>query len=158
MDPSTWNRPVRRQMERILEHARLHNLVIHFHTGYLAGAHPLEFSAFMRTYGHAATYQLVHMGEAIAPVFSFVPRFVGWIEEGMQVFTDTSLVPGFGPPWLLEVLDEHNLGYDRVLFATDTPWGRYPAEHAKIETMEVNSAVLEAIFWGNAAQLYRLAE
>ena len=158
VDPSTWNRPVRRQMERILEHACTHKLTIHFHTGYLAGARPLEFAAFMRAYGHAATYQLVHMGEAIAPAFAFVPRFVDWIKDGLQVFTDTSIVPAFGPPWLLESLDKHNLGCDRVLFATDTPWGRYPAERAKIESMDVNSAVLDAVFWGNAAKLYRLSQ
>ena len=61
----------------------------------------------MQAYGRVATYQLVPLGEAIAPVFKFVPRFIEW------------LAPGFVPPWLLDELDRRNLGFDRVLFATD---------------------------------------
>ena len=156
IDPATWNRSIRMQMERILETARHYELVIHCHTGYLPGSEPMDFDAFMRTYGHKATFQLVHMGEAIAPVFAFVPRFIDWIESGMQVYTDTSLVPGFGPPWLLETLDRHNLGFSRVLFATDTPWGRYPAERAKLDMPDVPSDVLSALLWHNAAALYNL--
>ena len=42
------------------------------------------FDAFMREYGRRATYQLVHMGEAM-PIFAFVPRFIAWIEAGYDV-------------------------------------------------------------------------
>ena len=158
IDPGSWSRRVRRNVECILEAARQHSLVIHFHTGYLTGAQPLAFEAFMRDYGQAATYQFVHMGEAIAPVFAFVPRFIRWIEQGCDVYTDTSLVPGFGPPWLLGELDRRNLGYERVLFATDAPWGRFPCAAAKIESMDVGHEVLDQLFWQNAARLYQFAE
>ena len=155
--PSSWPARVRRNVEKILEAAATHALVIHFHTGYLPGADPLEFDAFMQAYGHAATYQLVHMGEAIAPVFTFVPRFIEWIEAGYAVYTDTSLVPGFAPPWLLEALDRRNLGFDRVLFATDTPWGRFPSEYWKVEGLDLDEAVKEQLFWENATRLYGAA-
>ncbi len=152
--PSSWTARVRRNMEHILEVAAAHHLVIHFHTGYLAGADPLEFEAFMHRYGHAATYQLVHMGEAIAPAFKFVPRFIAWVEAGYAVYTDTSIVPGFGPPWLLQELDRHNLGFERVLFATDTPWGRFPSEYWKIEGLDLDETVKNQLFFDNAMRLY----
>ena len=156
IDPSTWTLSIRKQMERILEVAQHHELVIHCHTGYLPGAEPLAFEAFLNQYGHRATFQLVHMGEAIAPVFAFVPRFIEWVKRGMNVYTDTSIVPGFGPPWLLEQLDQHNLGFDRVLFATDTPWGRYPSERAKLDIPGLSAECKRAILWDNAAKLYRV--
>ena len=94
-------------MERILATAHTHHLVVHFHTGYLPEADPLHFDAFLSEYGEAATYQLVHMGKAIAPAFRFVPRFIEWIEKGYDVYTDTSIVPGFAPRWLVgELLAE----------------------------------------------------
>ena len=158
IDPATWTRRMRRNMERILEAARNHALVIHFHTGFQDGAQPLAFAAFMREFGRAATYQFVHMGEAIAPVFAFVPRFIQWIERGFDVYTDTSLVPGFGPPWLLRALDRHNLGFGRVLFATDAPWGRFAGAYAKVASMNVGADVLDHLLWRNGTRLYRFAD
>ena len=67
IDPRSWTPPIMRNVERILETAAKHKLVVHFHTGYLPGADPLQFEAFMNEYGSLATYQLVHLGEAIAP-------------------------------------------------------------------------------------------
>ncbi len=156
IDPASWTKAVRINVERILEAARHHDLVIHFHTGYLRGAQPSGFGSFMRQYGAAATYQLVHMGEAIGPVFEFVPRFLRWINEGYSVYTDTSLVPGFGPRWLLTEIDRCGVGLDRVLFATDAPWGSFEAEHAKIASLPICDSVRDRIFWANAADLYAL--
>ena len=84
IDPGTWSARVRRNVERILEAARNHRLVVHLHTGYLEGADPLSFEAFMGAYGHAATYQFVHMGEAIAPVFAFTPSVCGMDRTRLQ--------------------------------------------------------------------------
>ena len=158
IDPSTWTKNMRHQMERILEVAAHHQLVIHCHTGYLPGAEPLAFDAFLAEYGRRVKFQLVHMGEAIAPSFAFIPRFIEWIKRGLKVYTDTSLVPGFAPQWLLELLDRQDLGFDRVLFATDTPWGRFPTERAKLDIPGLPNEVLTAILWRNAAALYRLGE
>ncbi len=158
INPQSWTSRIRHNVERILAAARDHELVIHMHTGHADGADPHAFQAFMQHYGMAATYQFVHMGEAIAPMFAFVPRFVEWIERGCAVYTDTSLAPGFGPPWLLAELDRRNLGCSRVLFATDAPWGRFAAEYAKLHAMDVSDAVRDHLFWKNAAALYRLAE
>lgn len=158
IDPSTWSAKVRRNVERILEAAKHHDLVIHLHTGHLEGARPAEFEAFMREYGPSATFQLVHMGESIVPTFDFVPRFIDWIRRGLAVYTDTSLIPGFGPSWLVSELDRLNLGCNRVLFATDAPWGRFESEYWKVAAMDVTDAVLDQLFWANAAVLYRLKE
>jgi len=158
IDPSGWTSRVRRNVERILEAAKANDLIIHFHTGYLPGADPLEFEAFLNVYGHRARYQLVHMGEAIAPAFRFVPRFIRWIEAGYEVYTDTSIVPGFAPGWMVEELDKHNLPCDRVFFATDSPWGRFESELWKVEGMDVPDVIKKQIFWKNAAQAYFVDE
>lgn len=154
IDPATWTAPVKKNVEHMLDVAKAHNLIIHFHTGYLPGADPLEFAAFLDRYGHAARYQLVHMGEAIAPAFRFVPRFIEWIEAGYDVYTDSSIVPAFAPAWMVEELDRHNLPCDRVFFATDSPWGRFESEYWKIEGMDVSQEIKKRIFWENAACAY----
>jgi predicted TIM-barrel fold metal-dependent hydrolase len=110
----------------------------------------------MAEYGSATTYQFVHMGEAIGPAMAFVPRFIEWIERGCDVYTDTSVVPGFVPNWLVRELLGSGPGIDRVLFASDAPWGRFPCEYWKVEGLEVDDEVKHRIFWENAAGLYGL--
>ncbi len=154
INPRDWTAPVRRNVERILAHAAAHNLIIHFHTGYLSGADPADFDAFMSQYGNAARYQLVHMGEAIAPAFRFAPLFVEWIASGYDVYTDTSIVPGFAPAWVLRLLDQHNLGFTRVFFATDSPWGRFPSEYAKVAGLGLDDEDQANILYHNAIKAY----
>lgn len=156
IDPGTWPARVRRNVEEILDHAAAHNLIIHFHTGYLPGADPADFDAFMSHYGKVARYQLVHMGEAIAPAFRFAPLFVEWITSGYDVYTDTSIVPGFAPEWVLRLLDQHNLGFTRVFFATDSPWGRFPSEYAKVAGLDLEERDRADIFYNNAIKAYGL--
>lgn len=156
IDPGTWPARVRRNVEEILAHAAAHSLIIHFHTGYLPGADPADFDRFMSHYGHTARYQLVHMGEAIAPAFRFAPLFVEWIKSGYDVYTDTSIVPGFAPEWVLRLLDEHNLGFTRVFFATDSPWGRFPSEYAKVAGLDLDDRDRADILYNNASKAYGL--
>ena len=158
INPSGWSKRVRKKMEWILEVAADHNLIIHFHTGYLSGADPLDFNAFLKQYGNRARYQLVHMGEAIAPAFKFAPLFIEWIKAGYDVYTDTSIVPGFAPEWMFRLLDEHNLGFERVFFATDSPWGRFPAEYWKIEGLDINEEAKMGVFYRNAINAYGIEE
>ena len=154
LNPGTWSKAVRRNIEEILELAGAHQMIIHFHTGYLPGADPLDVEAFMSEYGTRGRYQWVHMGEAIAPAFKFAPRFVEWVEAGYDVYTDSSIVPGFAPHWLLNLLDRKNLGFDRVFFATDSPWGRFPTEYWKIEGLDIDESIKKQVFWANAARAY----
>ena len=148
IDPASWTKQVQRNVEAILSAASAHNLIIHFHTGYLPGADPLEFAAFLAEYGHSATYQLVHMGEAIGPALRFAPRFIEWLKAGYDLYTDTSIVPGFAPAWLIDLLQQHEIGLDRVLFATDSPWGRFPTEYWKVAGLEIDDSLKQRIFWG----------
>ncbi len=152
--PAHWPARVKRNVEQILDHAGAHNLIIHFHTGYLPGADPKDFDAFMSRYGNKARYQLVHMGEAIAPAFRFAPLFIKWIEAGYDVYTDTSIVPGFAPAWILRLLDQHNLGFTRVFFATDSPWGRFPSEYAKVTGLDLTVEDRANILFHNATTAY----
>ena len=155
IDPRTWSKQVRINMERILDAARAHQMVIHCHTGYAPGAEPQAFEPFMQRYGPAATYQLVHMGEVINSVFAFVPRFIDWVRRGFDVYTDISLVPGFGPSWILRELEANGLSLKRLLFATDAPWGNFDAAYHKLSSLGLPPFKLSMVLWENAAKLYR---
>jgi predicted TIM-barrel fold metal-dependent hydrolase len=47
----------------------------------------------------------------------------------------------------------HNHGADRILFATDSPWGGQSETADWIRGMELTEEELERIFWRNGAEL-----
>ncbi|MFC2076833.1 amidohydrolase family protein [candidate division KSB1 bacterium] len=157
VDPATWSAEIKRNMEFILKTCAERGWVVHLHTG-SGPADPALFDSFMAVCGKWAVYQLVHMGESLHQAFKFVPRFREWIENGYDVYCDTSLVPGFAPRWLVELMEDFPAGHDRILFATDAPWGLAEAELVKITGSDIPSAIVQNILWNNAQRLYRLAE
>ena len=62
-----------------------------------------------------------------------MPRFLDWVEQGYQVYTDTTWAIGFGVRWLLTEIERRGVGGDRVLFASDEPWSDFWGEYYKIE-------------------------
>ena len=59
-------------------------------------------------------------------------RLFDWIAAGKRVYTDTSWAIGFAPRWLVDQIRVRGVGADRVLFATDSPWGDVEGEHARL--------------------------
>ena len=59
-------------------------------------------------------------------------RLFDWIEAGKQVYTDTSWAVGFAPRWLVQEIERRGIGQDRLLFASDEPWGDYAGELARL--------------------------
>jgi len=81
-------------------------------------------------------------------------RFFYWIESGLQVYTDTSWAIGFAPAWLCQEIQRRGTGHDRVLFATDTPWGDHAGEHARLAAATDDPELTDALFRGNFEALY----
>ena len=59
-------------------------------------------------------------------------RFFDWIAAGKQVYTDTSWAIGFAPRWLAGEIERRGTGHDRVVFASDEPWGDALGERTRL--------------------------
>jgi len=156
INPDSWDTALSSNMDKLMGMAADLDLMVHFHSGYAFGADPADFDGLVRRFGRKTKIQIVHMGEAVKPAFKFVPRFIEWLSEGFRVYTDTSIVPGFAPIWLLDELDKHGLGHDRIMFATDSPWGLFESEYWKIEGLPVNDDIKDDIFFANARRIFDL--
>lgn len=74
---------------------------------------------------------------------------------GEQLYLDTSFsLQKLGREQFLRIASKH--GYDRLLFATDSPWGEQLEEVERLRSMTLPTDVIRAIFSGNAARLLGL--
>ena len=153
-DPRTWLGDSGRNMRRIMNYAAVNGKILQFHTQFGKSA-PGMFCNTLSEYGNTVTFQFVHMGLNVSSHFRFVPLFADWLEAGLDVYCDTSLSCGFALPWLLSTLKERGLTADRVLFASDHPWGFLPAEIAGVRDLEeIPMETRRAILFDNAFRLY----
>ena len=76
------------------------------------------------------------------------------ITAGKQVYTDLSWAIGFVPRWLAAEIDRRGLGHDRVLFASDEPWGDHASEVAKLRAAAAGSELSRAVFQTTFDKLY----
>jgi predicted TIM-barrel fold metal-dependent hydrolase len=153
MDPYSWNKEMKKNMEYIIDFAKNNNLVLQFHIG-VDQQDPENISKLLDVYGLNCKYHFVHMGEYCSGVFKFVPLFLEWIKKGYKVYCDVALTPDFGPEWLLRELSNVEGGVDRVLFATDAPWGRFISHYWKIMELDINESIKRKVFWDNAINFY----
>ena len=81
-------------------------------------------------------------------------RFFDWIAAGKRVYTDLSWAIGFAPYWLAEEIERRGIGHDRVLFASDRPWGDFAGEHARMTAAFGDGALGARVFRDTFAALY----
>ncbi|MBU4351499.1 MAG: amidohydrolase [Nanoarchaeota archaeon] len=152
--PSTWDALFKENMIKILETAKKYNLVIHMHTG-SNNSGIYQYMPFVEEYGRGVKIHFVHMGSSAGGHMMFVPLFIKWLQEGYDFYCDTSMCKGFGPNWLVqELLEHYPSGLDRVLFASDNPWGLFESEFWRIEAMNCTNEIKDKIFYSNALKLY----
>ena len=95
------------------------------------------------------------MGGSAGGHFAFVPRFIKWLKEGYDFYCDTSFCRGFGPAWLMRKMNKiYPEGMDRILFASDNPWGMFESEFWRIESINCRNEIKQKIFYNNAKHLY----
>ena len=145
----------RPQLDEIFAAARRHDLTVHIHTSPGAASDIDQVGTLVDAYGDQARIHLVHFGGGMSGHIKLAGhRFFDWIAEGKKVYTDLSWAIGFAPAWLAREIERRGLGHDRVLFASDQPWGDYVGEYARMTAAVGGGELGSRVFAGNFDQLY----
>lgn len=143
------------QIEAIFAAAREHDLVVHVHTSPGAASDIDSVGELVEAYGDEVKIHLVHLGGGMSGHMKLIGgRFFDWIEAGKKVYTDTSWTIGFAPRWLVQEIERRGLGHDRVLFASDTPWGDHEGELARMNAAVRDTELSSLFLRDNFAALY----
>ena len=153
-DPEQWDEESAELWKMILDAGAEHDMPLHIHTSPGGGSDIDNALALIREYGKRNKIHVVHMGGGVSGHIKFVPRFFELIEDGYQVYTDSSWAVGFGSTWILKEIEERGIGADRFLFGSDIPWSDFASEYWKIEGADISEELKENIFWNNAEKLY----
>lgn len=145
----------RPQLDQIFATARMHDLVVHVHTSPGAASDIDKVGQLVDRYGDDVKIHLVHLGGGMSGHIKLIgSRFFDWIAAGKRVYTDTSWAIGFAPRWLAAEIDRRGIGHDRVLFASDEPWGDHAGELARLQAATGDGELARRVFSENFAELY----
>lgn len=145
----------RPQLDAIFDVARRHGHVVHVHTSPGGASDIDEVGQLVDRYADDVPLHLVHLGGGMSGHIKLVgSRFFDWIAAGKQVYTDTSWTIGFAPRWLAAEIERRGIGHDRVLFASDEPWGDREGEVARLQAAAGDGELGRAVFTDNAERLY----
>ncbi|QRP48062.1 amidohydrolase family protein [Amycolatopsis sp. FDAARGOS 1241] len=143
------------QLDRIFATARELDLVVHVHTSPGAASDVDEVGKLVGTYADDVKVHLVHFGGGMSGHLKLAGgRFFDWIAAGKQVYTDLSWAIGFTPRWLAEEISRRGIGHDRVLFASDEPWGDHEGELAKLSAAVGDGELADHVFRSTFEVLY----
>ena len=144
------------ELDKIFAAATANNLVVHVHTSPGAASDIDKIGVLVERYADETPIHLVHFGGGVSGHIKLAgSRFFDWIEAGKKVYTDLTWSVGFAPKWLAQEIDRRGIGGDRVLFATDQPWGDFGGEfHKMIEATGGDSELAGMIFHDNYDRVY----
>lgn len=142
-------------LDAIFATAKAHNLVVHVHTSPGAASDIDRVAVLVDRYADEVDLHLVHFGGGMSAHIKLVGgRFFDWIAAGKRVYTDLSWAIGFTPRWLAQEIDRRGIGADRVLFASDQPWGDIEGEYVKLRAAVGDGELARAVFVENFDRLY----
>ena len=143
------------QLDKVFAAARQHDLVVHVHTSPGASSDIDKIGQLVERYGDENKIHLVHFGGGMSGHIKLIGgRFFDWISAGKQVYTDLTWSIGFAPYWLAAEIDRRGIGGDRILFATDQPWGDFAGEYHRMTEALGDRELTELVFHGNFERLY----
>lgn len=143
------------QLDKVFAAARQHDLVVHVHTSPGAASDIDKIGQLVERYGDQNKIHLVHFGGGMSGHIKLIGgRFFDWISAGKQVYTDLTWAIGFAPHWLAAEIDRRGAGGDRILFATDQPWGDFAGEYYRMADALGSKELTELVFHGNFERLY----
>jgi len=146
---------VRPALDRIFATAQAHDLVVHVHTSPGAASDIDHVGTLVDRYGDDVAIHLVHFGGGMSGHIKLIGgRFFDWITAGKRVYTDLSWAIGFAPVWLAREIERRGVGHDRVLFASDQPWGDFAGEYARTTAAFGDGALAAGILGGTFDSLY----
>jgi predicted TIM-barrel fold metal-dependent hydrolase len=147
----------RPQLDAIFAAAREHGLVVHVHTSPGAASDLDEVGQLVDRYADDVAVHLVHMGGGMSGHIKLIgQRFFAWVAAGKRVYTDTSWAIGFAPRWFAAEIERHGIGADRVLFASDQPWGDFEGEYARLAAATGDGELADLVFTANFEALHGL--
>ena len=147
----------RSQLDTIFAAARDRGLVVHVHTSPGAASDIDQIGRLVDRYADDVAVHLVHMGGGMSGHIKLIgQKFFPWIAAGKRVYTDTSWAIGFAPRWLAAEIERHGVGHDRVLFASDQPWGDFEGEHARLLAATAGTELIDLVFRRNFEALHGL--
>jgi predicted TIM-barrel fold metal-dependent hydrolase len=142
-------------LDTIFAAARSHGLVVHVHTSPGAASDIDRVGTLVDDYADEVAVHLVHFGGGMSGHIKLVgSRFFDWIDAGKRVYTDLSWAIGFAPRWLAQEIDRRGVGHDRVLFASDQPWGDLAGEYARLRAVTADGELGAHVFRDNFDRLY----
>lgn len=145
----------RPQLDAIFATAQRHDLVVHVHTSPGAASDIDEVGQLVDAYADRVSVHLVHFGGGMSGHIKLIgSRFFDWIAAGKRVYTDLSWSIGFAPYWLAREIDRRGIGGDRVLFASDQPWGDFTGEHARMAAAIGTGELGDRVFRDTFSSLY----
>jgi predicted TIM-barrel fold metal-dependent hydrolase len=142
-------------LDRIFDEAERRGLVVHVHTSPGAASDIDEVGHLIDWYADRVAVHLVHFGGGMSGHIKLVgARFFDWIASGKRVFTDLSWAIGFAPYWLAREIERRGIGHDRVLFASDQPWGDHAGEYARMSAAFTATDLRALVFGDTFTTLY----
>lgn len=143
------------QLDKVFATAKANNLVVHVHTSPGAASDIDKVGMLVDRYADETPIHLVHFGGGVSGHIKLIGgRFFDWIESGKQVYTDLTWAVGFAPNWLANEIDKRGIGGDRVLFATDQPWGDFEGEYHRMVGATGGREIADLVFRDNFDRLY----
>lgn len=143
------------QLDLIFATARQHDLVVHVHTSPGAASDIDQVGLLVDKYADEVKIHLVHFGGGMSGHIKLInSRFFDWIQAGKKVFSDTSWAIGFAPRWLAAEIERRGIGYDRILFASDEPWGDHAGELARLQAAVGDGELARMMLHQNFTTLY----
>jgi predicted TIM-barrel fold metal-dependent hydrolase len=142
-------------LDIIFAAAREHGLVVHVHTSPGAASDIDHVGRLVERYGDDVKIHLVHFGGGMSGHMKLIGgRFFDWIAAGKQVYTDLSWAIGFAPRWLADEIHTRGIGHDRLLFASDQPWGDFAGEFARLAAAAGDGELAALAFRDTFDRLY----
>jgi predicted TIM-barrel fold metal-dependent hydrolase len=142
-------------LDRVFATARQYGLVVHVHTSPGAASDIDQVAHLVESYADDVALHLVHLGGGMSGHLKLIgSRFFDWIAAGKRVYTDTSWAIGFAPRWLAAEIERRGMGHDRVLFASDEPWGDSTGERARLAGAVGDGELARHVFSRNFDHLY----
>lgn len=153
-DPETWDAQIEAGVEAIMDYARSKKCVVQVHTGG-SKSDIAKVEKLVRRFPNGIKYHLVHMGGRTNRHFFFVPRFVEWLKDGLDIVCDTSGAAGFAVRWIVTEAAKDELIAERIMFASDEPWCTFDAELAKVlDATQEYPDLREQILFRTARRIY----
>ncbi|MBB3677595.1 amidohydrolase family protein [Modestobacter versicolor] len=145
----------RPQLDAVFAAARQHDLVVHVHTSPGAASDLDQVGRLVDRYADDVAVHLVHMGGGMSGHIKLIgSRFFDWVAAGKRVYTDTSWAIGFAPRWFATEIERRGTGADRVLFASDQPWGDFEGEYARLLAATGGGELADLFFRRNFESLH----